>query len=52
MVQQIFKKRKEKGQSLGEVALFLALVVIVSIVALQLLGVNISGALTTVANAI
>ncbi len=52
MSKQLSKTRKEQGQSLGEVALFLALVVIVSIIALQLLGVNVSGALTTVANAI
>ncbi|MBT3391374.1 MAG: Flp family type IVb pilin [Chloroflexi bacterium] len=43
---------KEKGQGLAEVAIILALVVIVSIAAVRLLGINIDAALTTVANAI
>jgi Flp pilus assembly pilin Flp len=42
----------EQGQSLGEVALFLALVVVVAIVALTGLGQSIVDILNQVANAI
>ncbi len=42
----------ERGQSLGEVALFLALVVVVAIVALTGLGQSIVDILNQVANAI
>jgi len=45
-------ERKEAGQGLAEVALILALVVVVAITALQLLGVNITDTLNNVANAI
>ena len=44
--------QREDGQGLAEVALILALVVVVAIVALQLLGTNITSVLTSVANAI
>jgi len=51
---KVFKKlyQHEEGQGLAEVALILALVVVVAIVALQLLGTNITSVLTSVANAI
>ncbi len=51
---KFFKKlyQQEDGQGLAEVALILALVVVVAIVALQLLGTNITSVLTSVANAI
>mgnify|MGYP006285324179 CR=1 FL=1 len=42
----------ERGQGLGEVALILALVVVVAITALQLLGQNITAVLNQVANTI
>jgi len=43
---------RERGQGLAEVALILALVVVVSMIALELLGTNISAVLTQVANTI
>jgi Flp pilus assembly pilin Flp len=50
--QNIKKQANERGQSLGEVALFLALVVVVAIVALTNLGQSIVDILNQVANAI
>jgi pilus assembly protein Flp/PilA len=44
--------RKQKGQTLSEYALILVLIAIVAIIALTLLGVNITGVINNVANAI
>ena len=42
----------EEGQGLAEYGLILALIAVVCIIALRLLGTNISAALTSVANSI
>jgi len=50
MIKNLF--RKQKGQTLSEYALILVLIAIVAIIALTLLGVNITGVINNVANAI
>ena len=50
MIKTLF--RKQKGQTLSEYALILVLIAIVAIIALTLLGVNITGVINNVANAI
>jgi pilus assembly protein Flp/PilA len=51
---RLFKKvyRKEEGQTLSEYALILILIAVVAIVAVTLLGTQIAGVLTQVANAL
>jgi pilus assembly protein Flp/PilA len=44
--------RNQKGQTLSEYALILVLIAIVAIIALTLLGVNITGVINNIANAI
>jgi len=44
--------RREEGQALVEYALILSLIALVCLVALQLIGTNISNLLTTIANAL
>lgn len=44
--------RKEEGQALAEYGLILALIAVICIVALTLLGGNLSAILTQIANAV
>lgn len=45
-------RMQEEGQALVEYALILALIAVVALGALQALGTNVTGQLTTIANAI